>query len=154
MLLFLFLFLVIPYLLLTLVDQWRIDFKIRPSTRARIGLSLLFIFTATGHFVKAEEMSQMLPPSVPYRLEIIYLAGVFELLGAIGVWIAPVMRLTGFCLILMLICFLPANIYSAMNHVDFGGHGEGPDYLPFRSSIPVLCGVVDVLCNQAEFGGR
>jgi uncharacterized membrane protein len=74
----------------------------------------------------------MLPPSVPYRLEIIYLAGVFELLGAIAVWIAPVVRLTGFCLILMLICFLPANIYSAMNHVDFGGHGEGPGYLLFR----------------------
>jgi uncharacterized membrane protein len=42
------------------------------------------------------------------------------------------MRLTGFCIILMLICFLSANIYSAMNHVDFGGHGEGPGYLLFR----------------------
>jgi uncharacterized membrane protein len=40
--------------------------------------------------------------------------------------------LTGFCLILMLICFLPANIYSAMNRVDFGGHGEGPGYLLVR----------------------
>jgi uncharacterized membrane protein len=132
MLLFLFLLLVIPYLLLTLVDGWRSGFKIRPSTRARVGLSLFFIFTATGHFVKAEEMSQMLPPSVPYRLEIIYGTGVFELLGAIGVWIAPLMRLIGFCIILMLICFLPANIYSAMNHVHFGGHGEGPGYLLFR----------------------
>jgi uncharacterized membrane protein len=132
MLLFLFLLLVIPYLILTLVGRWRIGFKIRPSTRARVGLSLFFIFTAAGHFVKAAEMSQMLPPSVPYRLEIIYVTGVFELLGAIGVWIAPLMRLTGFCIILMLICFLPANIYSAMNHVDFGGHGEGPGYLLFR----------------------
>jgi hypothetical protein len=42
------------------------------------------------------------------------------------------MTLTRFCLILMLIGFLPANIYSAMNHVDFGGHGEGPGYLLFR----------------------
>jgi uncharacterized membrane protein len=132
MLLFLFLLLVVPYLLLTLADRWSTGLKITPSTRARVGLSLFFLFTAIGHFVKAEEMSQMLPPSVPYRIEIIFLTGVLEILGAIGVWIALLMRLTGFCLILMLICFLPANIYSALNHVDFGGHGEGPAYLLFR----------------------
>jgi uncharacterized membrane protein len=132
MLLFLLLLLIVPYLILTLLDRWVTDFKIRPSTRARVGLSLFFIFTSIGHFIKAEEMSAMLPPFVPYRIEIIYLTGVLEILGAIGVWIAPLMTLTRFCLILMLICFLPANIYSAMNHVDFGGHGEGPGYLLFR----------------------
>ena len=67
MLLFLLLLLVSPYLLLTLMDRWRIGFKITPSTRARVGLSLFFIFTSTGHFVKAEEMSAMPPPFVPYR---------------------------------------------------------------------------------------
>jgi uncharacterized membrane protein len=132
MLLFLLLLLVSPYLLLTLMDRWRIGSKITPSTRARVGLSLFFLFTSTGHFIKAAEMSAMLPPFVPYRIEIIYLTGIIEILGAIGVWIAPLMTITRFCLILMLICFLPANIYSAMNHVDFGGHGEGPGYLLFR----------------------
>jgi uncharacterized membrane protein len=132
MLLFLLLLLVSPYLLLTLVDRWGTDFKITPRTRARVGLSIFFIFTSIGHFIKAEEMSAMLPRFVSYRIEIIYLTGVLEILGAIGVWIAHLMTLTRFCLILMLICFLPANIYSAMNHVDFGGHGEGSAYLPFR----------------------
>jgi uncharacterized membrane protein len=131
MLLVLFLLLVVPYVLLTLLDR-ATGFKITPSTRARVGLSLFFIFTSIGHFIKAEEMSAMLPPFVPYRIEIIYLTGLLEILGAISVWIAPLMTLTGFCLILMLIGFLPANIYSAMNHVDFGGHGEGPGYLLFR----------------------
>ncbi len=132
MLLFLLLLLVVPYLILTLLDRWVTGFKVGARTRARVGLSLFFIFTSIGHFIKAEEMSAMLPPFVPYRIQIIYLTGVLEILGAIGVWIAPLMTLTRFCLILMLICFLPANIYSAMNHVDFGGHGEGPGYLLFR----------------------
>ncbi len=132
MLLFLLLLLIVPYLILTLLDRWVTDFKVGPSTRARVGLSLFFIFTSIGHFIKAEEMSAMLPPFVPYRIEIVYLTGVLEILGATAVWIAPLMTLTRFCLILMLICFLPANIYSAMNHVDFGGHGEGPGYLLFR----------------------
>jgi uncharacterized membrane protein len=132
MLLFLLLLLVSPYLLLTLVDRWGTDFKITPNARARVGLSIFFIFTSIGNFIKAEEMSAMLPPFVSYRIQIIYLTGVLEILGAVGVRIAPAMTLTRFCLILMLICFLPVNIYSAMNHVDFGGHGEGPGYLLFR----------------------
>ena len=152
MLLFLLLLLVSPYLLLTLMDRWRIGFKIPPSTRARVGLSLFFIFTSIGHFIKAEEMSAMLPPPfVPYRMEVIYLTGVLEILGAIGVWIPPLMTLTRFCLIMMLICFLPANIYSAMNHVDFGGHAEGPGYLLFRVPFQFFVDLVDVLCNQAKF---
>ena len=132
MLLFLLLLLVSPYFLLTLVDRWGSDFKITPSTRARVGLSIFFIFTSISHFIKAEEMSAMLPRFVSYRIQIIYLTGVLEILGAVGVWIPPLMTLTRFCLILMLIAFLPANIYSAMNHVDFGGHREGPGSLLFR----------------------
>jgi uncharacterized membrane protein len=131
-LLFLLLLLVVPYLILTLADRWIAGFKIAPTTRARVGLSLFFIFTAMGHFITTEEMSAMLPSSVPYRIEIIYLTGILQLLGATGVWIPRLMKLTGFCLILMLIGLLPANIYSAINHIDLGGHGSGPAYLLVR----------------------
>ena len=131
-LLFLLLLLVAPYLLLTLAGRWVAGFKISPAKRARIGLSLFFIFTSIGHFIRTEEMATMLPPSVPYRIELIYITGVFELLGAIGVWIPRLARLTGLLLILMLIGLLPANVYSAINRVDFGGHGAGPVYLLVR----------------------
>ncbi|HET6669968.1 MAG TPA: DoxX family protein [Pyrinomonadaceae bacterium] len=131
-LVFLLLLLVVPYLILTLLDRWTAGFKLISSKRARVGLSLFFIFTAIGHFIKTEEMAAMVPPSIPYRIELIYLTGVFELLGAIGVWIPRLTRLTGFFLILMLTGLLPANIYSAINRVDFGGHGAGPAYLLVR----------------------
>jgi uncharacterized membrane protein len=77
-------------------------------------------------------MAAMLPPSVPYRVELIYLTGVFELLGAVGVWVPKLMKITGVCLILMMLAVLPANIYSAFNHVEFGGHEYGPIYLLVR----------------------
>jgi uncharacterized membrane protein len=67
-------------------------------------------------------MAQMLPAFVPYRVELIYLTGVLELAGAVGLWIPGLAKLTGVCLILMLLGLLPANIYSAFNQVDFGGH--------------------------------
>ena len=77
-------------------------------------------------------MAAMLPVWAPYRVELIYGTGVLELLGAIAVWIPSLMKLAGFCLILMLICILPANIYSAIERVDFGGHAAGPIYLLLR----------------------
>lgn len=131
-LIFLLLLLTAPYLILSLADRIT-GFKTAPTTRARIGLTLFFLFTGAGHFIRAEEMSQMVPPPlVPFRLELIYITGVLELLGAAGVWIPRLTRLTGFCLIIMLIGLLPANIYSALNRVDFGGHGAGLVYLLVR----------------------
>lgn len=131
-LLFLILLLVGPYLLLTLAGRWSSRFQIAPAKRARVGLSLFFIFTGLGHFIRTPEMAAMLPPNVPYRTELVYFTGILELLGAIGVWIPRLTRLTGFLLILMLLAVLPANIYSAINRVDFGGHQAGPLYLLVR----------------------
>jgi uncharacterized membrane protein len=130
LLLLLFL-LTVPYLVLTLLGRWT-SIQIKASTRARVGLSVFFAFTAVGHFIRTDEMSAMLPPWVPYRAPLIYFTGVLELLGAIGVWLPGLRRLTGLCLILMLISFLPANIYSAIHRVDFGGHSAGLAYLLVR----------------------
>jgi uncharacterized membrane protein len=130
-LLFLLLVLVVPYLALTLVNRFS-GFRISARTRARVSLSLFFLFTAIGHFIKTSEMTAMLPPSIPYRVELIYITGVLEFLGAIAVWIPGLKKLTGVCLILLLIGVLPSNVYSAINHVEFGGHGAGPAYLLFR----------------------
>jgi uncharacterized membrane protein len=127
-LVFLLLLLVTPYLILTLVGRRRLA----SSKRARVGLSLFFLVAASQHFVNTEAMAAMIPPSIPYQIGLTYLTGVFELLGAIGVWIPGLVRLTGFLLILLLIGILPANIYSAFNRVDFGGHGAGPAYLLVR----------------------
>jgi uncharacterized membrane protein len=131
-LLFLFLLLITPYLILTLAGRWTTSLEIAPARRARVGLTLFFAFTAIGHFIRTEEMAAMTPSSIPYRVELIYITGALELLGAVGVWIPGLVRLTGICLILMLLCLLPANIYAAINRVDFGGHGAGPIYLLVR----------------------
>jgi uncharacterized membrane protein len=131
-LLFLLLLLVGPYLLLTLAGRWNSKLRIEPSKRARVGLSVFFLFTGLGHFIRTQEMAAMLPLNVPYRIELVYLTGILEILGAVGVWIPRLTRLTGFLLIVMLVAILPANIYSAINRVDFGGHDAGPVYLLVR----------------------
>src|ERR671914_191756 len=101
-LLLLFLLLTFPYFVLTLLNRWT-SLQIKSSTRARLGLSIFLCFTAVGHFIRTDEMPAMLPPWVPYRALIIYLTGVLELTGAIGVWLPGLTRLTGLWLILMII---------------------------------------------------
>jgi uncharacterized membrane protein len=137
-LLFLFALLTAPYMILTLLGKRADGFNVAPAMRARAGLSLFFAFTSLGHFVRAEEMAAMLPPSVPYRVGLVYLTGLLELLGAAGVWVPRLTRTTGFLLILMLIAFLPVNVYAAVNRVDFGGHGAGPAYLLMRVPFQLL----------------
>ena len=125
-LLMLLLILIGTYALLSL-------FKIgSPNLRGRISLALFFIFTGIGHFFLTEKMMQMLPAFMPMRKEIIYITGVLEILGAIGLLIPRFVRAASIALILFLIGVLPANIYSAFQNLEFGGHQMGPIYLLAR----------------------
>ncbi len=137
-LLFLVGLLVGPFLVLTLLSRWFSNLKFFAAARARTGLTLFLLFAALGHFIRTDAMALMLPASVPYRTELIYMTGVFELLGAIGIWIPRLRRLAGFLLIIMLVGILPANIYSAFNYVEFGGHQYGPAYLLIRIPFQLL----------------
>jgi uncharacterized membrane protein len=137
-LLLLLLIIIVPYLLLTLVDRKLSGVAIPPKARGRVGLFLFFLFTAIGHFTRTQAMADMLPSFLPFRVEVVYLTGFLEILGAIGLWIPGLVRLTGICLMCMLSGFLPVNIYAAFNHVDFGGHGVGPVYLLIRVPFQIL----------------
>jgi len=77
-------------------------------------------------------MTFMLPSSIPYRLEAVYLTGILEILAAVAIWIPGVTRIAGNGLLLLLMAVLPANVYSAFNYVGFGGHQSGPAYLLIR----------------------
>lgn len=137
-LLFLTLALLGPYALLTAVGRVLPRARLAPRTRAKVGVSLLFLVTASGHFTQTAAMAQMLPPWVPSRVGIIYVTGVLELLGAIGIWVPGMAKPTGLCLILMLVGVFPSNVYAALNRVPFGGHESGPVYLLVRLPFQVM----------------
>jgi uncharacterized membrane protein len=104
----------------------------------RIGLAAVFLFTGIGHFVKAREMSEMLPASVPARVPIIYASGLLEVAFAAGLIVAGGARAAGLAIIAFLILVFPANVSSAVRRVDFGGHGRGLAYLWARAPLQLL----------------
>lgn len=126
------------YALLTAADCLMGGGRIAPGLRGRVSLALLFLFTGAGHFLATEQMAQMLPPWMPSRIALVYLTGVLEWAGAVGLFIPRLSRAAGMCLIAFLILVFPANIYAALNRVDMGGHELGPMYLFARAPLQLL----------------
>ena len=110
----------------------------RTRSAAAVGLGLLFLFTASGHFVQTAAMVQMLPPWVPEREALIYLTGVMEIAVAIGFFVPRWRRVAGWAAAAMLVAFFPANVYAAINHVPMGGHAWGPVYLLVRAPLQAM----------------
>ena len=126
------------FVLLTLADRIIPGVYVAARTRARVGLTALLLVTSSAHFMRAESMAEMLPAWVPLRVTLVHATGVLEVLAAIGIWVPAVSGLVGAGLVVMLVLFLPANVYAAFNHVPFGGHGNGPLYLVVRVPFQAL----------------
>jgi uncharacterized membrane protein len=104
----------------------------------RMGVCLVFLFAALGHFFKTDSMISMLPPSVPTRRAVIYVSGVFEILFAIAVVSLSNPSYVGWMIVLYLIAIFPSNIYAAIQRIPFGGHSMGPRYLLARFPLQLL----------------
>ncbi|MDD7885319.1 DoxX family protein [Flavivirga sp. 57AJ16] len=108
---------------------------------ARIGMSVMLLFTALGHFLFTEGMTLMVPELIPFKKETVYFTAIVEILGAIGLH-APLLRpLTSWLLILFFILILPVNIKAAIDHLDYQKatySGSGLRYLWFRVPLQVL----------------
>ena len=108
---------------------------------ARIAISIMLCFTAIGHFAFTKGMSMMIPPFVPFKLSIVYLTGIFEILLAIGLLIPKLKVISGWTLILLLLLMLPANIYASMNSINYQKgtfDGNGLIYLWFRIPLQII----------------
>jgi len=104
---------------------------------ARCALAVMFAFTATAHFNKMKhDLAQMIPSYFPARLLLVYLTGIFELLGAAGLLVSKVKVLAGDCLIVLLTGMFLANVNAAKRGVTLRGKPATPLWL--RTPMQVL----------------
>lgn len=90
-------------------------------TRSLILIAVLFISIGVMHFVRPGFFVSIMPPYLPYHLELVYISGVFEILGGLGVLIPPLRKSAGYGLVLLLIAVFPANIQMLINEVNASG---------------------------------
>jgi len=115
------------------------EFEIALS--GRIAMSAMLVFSAIGHFAFTKGMAMMLPAFVPYKKEMVYLTGLIEIAAAIGLLIPYVTSITAWLLIVFFILILPANIYAAINRIDYQKgtfDGKGSSYLWFRIPLQIF----------------
>jgi len=78
---------------------------------ARYALAVMFVFTGIAHFNKMKhDLARMVPQVVPHPMLVIYLTGVLEILGAVGLLLPDLCSLAGICLAVLLIVMFPANV--------------------------------------------
>ena len=102
------------------------------------GLGISFIFFFIGHIVKAQGMVEMLPLWVPFRLALIYLTGLLELVIGIALFLPKYRLIAAKLAIVVFVVFFPANIYAALNSTGLGGHQLGPVYLAIRGPLQLI----------------
>lgn len=89
---------------------------------ARYALAVMFVFTSIAHFNKMKhDLARMVPHVFPRPMLIIYLTGMLEFLGAVGLLLPRFLSLAGICLIALLIAMFPANVKAALEHTTLRG---------------------------------
>jgi uncharacterized membrane protein len=103
---------------------------------ARYALVVMFIFTASAHFNKMKhDLARMIPAYFPHPLLLVYITGILELLGAVGLLLPEFRRLAGLCLIALLIAMFIANVNAAQKGVTLRGKPATPLWLRIPMQI-------------------
>lgn len=83
-----------------------------------LGLAVVFAFFMGGgvtHFTNPEFYVAIMPPWIGWHLEIVYISGFFEILGALGILIPALRQWAGNGLLLLVVCVTPANAHMWLN---------------------------------------
>lgn len=87
-------------------------------TLKNLGLTFIFLWFMMGgitHFTNPAFFVAIMPPYIDYHLEVVYISGVFEILGALGVLIPSLRQWAGYGLFLLVLCVSPANVHMWLN---------------------------------------
>jgi len=107
---------------------WLLPVPGRRSVRdaARVGMALAFIFAGASHLFMPTPFVQHLPTWVPQRHALIYLTGLLEIAGGLGLLTAqPWRRYVAVLIALYLVAVFPSNVYVAVADVAVDGQPGG-----------------------------
>ena len=73
-------------------------------------LVAVFLLAGVSHFIAPAPFERIVPTWVPAPRLMVYISGIAELAGAVGLMIPSLRRVAGIGLIVLLVCVFPANI--------------------------------------------
>ncbi len=87
----------------------------------KIVLAAFYLGAGILHLRSPQGFISIVPSFVPWPTQVVWLTGVAEIAGAIGLMIPRLQKAAGIGLALYAICVFPANINHALNQIDVGG---------------------------------
>ena len=79
-------------------------------------MGIFYIIVGIKHFQDPSWFVQIVPPILPYKYELVYISGFFEVLFGILLMIPKFQSIAAKGLMALLICVYPANIYLAQTN--------------------------------------
>ena len=79
-------------------------------------MGIFYIMVGIKHFQDPSWFVQIVPPILPYKYELVYISGFFEVLLGILLMIPRFQSIAAKGLMALLICVYPANIYLAQTN--------------------------------------
>jgi len=94
---------------------------ITPKLILRVLLAVFMITAGSLHWLNPDPFVKIVPSVLPYPLSLVYISGVFEILGGIGLLVPFVNKAAAWGLIALFIAVFPANINMAVNQIQMDG---------------------------------
>ncbi len=109
--------------------------KRRGRKLALLALGVFFVGAGVNHFLSPDFYVPMMPPYLPAHLALVYLSGLFEILGGVLVLVPRVRALAGWGLVVLLMAIFPANVHMALSPELFPDMSTAALYarLPFQA---------------------
>ena len=79
-------------------------------------MGIFYIMVGIKHFQDPSWFVQIVPPILPFKYELVYISGFFEILLGILLMIPKFQSIAAKGLMALLICVYPANIYLAQTN--------------------------------------
>lgn len=87
------------------------------KTISLVLLSIFMTLAGVNHFIDPDFYLKIMPDYLPLHLELVYLSGVCEIAGGLGLLVPKLRRAAAWGIIALLIAIFPANIY-VFQHQD------------------------------------
>jgi uncharacterized membrane protein len=92
------------------------------KTLLRWLLTVVMVAAGANHFIAAATYAAMVPVDLPAPLTLVYISGIAEVLGGLGLILPSTRKLAAWGLVALYIAVFPANLNMAINHLHLGDH--------------------------------
>lgn len=113
------------------------------------------VLVGVRHFTDPEPFVRIVPAALPGPLALVYISGVFEILGGVGLMIPRLRRAAAWGLIVLFVAVFPANVNMAVNRIALGDGPPPPDWaLWLRLPLQAVLIAWAFWFTRRERGGR